>query len=133
MMLTCRWVQFWSAVHWYCQAALQRGGWCCGEDMHSIPLVYQCHSHNPPARYGPHAAIERMYDCPGLLRAVTRGAPRHDHDALALGVLRALREGGCSAASQTDAVLVNAAAAGHVAVIRWAMQVGGHVHGVGHL
>ncbi len=75
------------------------------------------------ARYGPHAAVQRVYGCPGLLKAVTRGAPRHAHDALALGVLRALCEAGCSTAGQTDAVLVNAAAAGHVAVARWAMQV----------
>ncbi len=68
--------------------------------------------------------MQRVYGCPGLLRTVTRGVPRRSHDALALGVLRALREGGCSAAGQTDAVLVNAAAAGHVAVARWAMQVG---------
>ncbi len=74
-----------------------------------------------------------MYGCPGLLRAVTRGVPRCSHDALALGVLRALGEAGCGAAGQTDAVLVSAAAAGHVAVTRWAMQVGGYVHGVGDL
>ncbi len=69
-----------------------------------------------------------MYGCPGLLKAVTRGAPRHAHDALALGMLHALQDGGCRAAGQTDAVLVNAAAAGHVAVARWALQVRGWTH-----
>ncbi len=77
-----------------------------------------------PTRYGPHAAVQHVYGCPGLLKAVTRGAPRRSHDALALGLLRALCEGGCGAGGQTDAVLVPAAAAGHVAVAQWAMQVG---------
>ncbi len=76
-----------------------------------------------PARCGPHAAVQHVYGCPGLLKAVTRGAPRHAHDALALGVLHALQEGGCGTAGQTDAVLVPAAAAGHVAVAQWAIII----------